>query len=285
MNPIFQQILLPTDFSISADNALQYAYHLTKKLQGHLRLIHAFHMPISMDRNAKFQTEKGWEQMKREDSDQMQLATNRLNQLAGYPMASFDNEIGLLLDVIKNKEKDKEMDLILMGTKGAWGIDEELVGSNTAHVIETSKVPVLVIPEKATYRSYKKIMLATDFQVDDVEAIGTLANFAQFFEAELVVVHISDDPKGDAEDLSELQGLVAKRLNYPKLSFYNIQERKSTLDTLFEIVQEEKVDMLAMSSSGKNLLQRFWSKSLTRKMAFHTDVPFLAFHVKENQKL
>ena len=88
--------------------------------------------------------------------------------------------------------EDKNIDLIVMGTKGATGAQEILFGTNTVHIIKKAKCPVIAIPPNFEYEVPKEILFPTDFEVDfKSEPLGILLKIAQQHISSIEVLHVS----------------------------------------------------------------------------------------------
>jgi len=282
----FRKILIPTDFSPIANNAMNHGLALAEKSGAKVTLLHAYALPIILDENGQIVNARD--------------LTNDLTSAAEHELLVLKKEIaishpklvidyiqleGSLVHEVEHICKEKHIDLVVMGTKGSSQFDEYMVGSNTALVLEDVKCPILVIPENATVAPYKKILYATDFQFDDVEILVRLMEFADLFGATIEVVHISKEPRKDEEILESLRKICFDRIKYTNISFSNIVENNSTLQTLNNLIQAKGIDLVSMSSTGKGFLKKLFTGSMTKKMAYQTSIPFMAFHVRRDNHL
>ncbi|TAL60147.1 MAG: universal stress protein, partial [Bacteroidetes bacterium] len=129
-------ILVPTDFSKDASNAVRYATAIAKKEKAKIILLHAFHFTyISPDVPAQFAAET-IEAMKADSEHKLKLISSEI--VKSKIECEYLNNEGFTLDVILKAIEKQKPDLVIMGTKGASGIKEVLIGSNTAKVIEKS---------------------------------------------------------------------------------------------------------------------------------------------------
>ena len=184
-------ILVPTDFSKNAENAINFAVAFAKKENAMLILLHAYHFtyPVS-----DFPDEIIVEEI----SETKKISEEKLKTLCLKIMQT-DKVIcervckeGLATDVILEASEKIHPDFIVMGTKGASGIKEVFVGSNTAKVIEKSQHPVIAVPDSAVFHGIKKITYATDYYESDIDAIKTLSEIAEPFKAVINILHISN---------------------------------------------------------------------------------------------
>ncbi|MFN6945664.1 MAG: universal stress protein [Cytophagaceae bacterium] len=269
-------ILFPTDFSDNAINALQYVTQLAKKFNSAIVLFHSFHMPV-------IKTDVPIEIMEKEMNEMEKLAKEKLAKLADQIKKQANNldtinivRRGFTVENILNILEEEHIDLVVMGTKGAGGIKEVIMGSNTADVIERASCPVLAVPEQAQYNGLKKIIYAVDHNHIDCDSIEVIVRIAQVFEAELRLLSISKDD--ETEKLKQqLKNEILKKINYPQ-TFLHIIDSDKVLDGINEFAEKEQIDLLVMATRKRHLIEKMFKVSLTRKMAFHGKLPLLAFH-------
>ena len=162
-------ILAPTDFSDTAINALHYAASLALHFGGRLRLLHAIGIHASSaSQEASFAMA---DEVARIEEDE--LAKLRLMFIRKYPSLEIDasSELGFPVEVIASFAAETKPDLIVMGTRGASGIREILIGSNTASLIRKTICPLIAVPDGVDYSGIRKIAFATDMHRDDVQHI------------------------------------------------------------------------------------------------------------------
>ena len=180
---------------------------------------------------------------------------------------------GVRFQIAKN-----EIDLIIMGTKGASGIKKYTLGSNAGDVITKVKCPVLVIPENAQYEEPKHIAFPTDFNLFYKERIiKTLKSVTQLHHSFLHVVHV----KGKDMPLTESQ---EKNKTFLQDSLEGMQNRFHTCytcnleETIQKFVEKKQINMIAMVAKNLNFFQRILFRPTVEKMSYQTEVPFLVLH-------
>ncbi|MCS6824816.1 MAG: universal stress protein [Cytophagaceae bacterium] len=280
----FKNILVPTDFSKGADIALEYACEFASKLGAKIVLMHSYHMVPGRRIYTLEQIENLMKQIRQDAENRLKKYVSDVEKKYPSVAIEFVNESGLLFDVIQKTIEEKNIDAIIMGTKGASGFQEYFVGSNTANVIENCNIPVFVIPEEAHYHPIKKILYATDFEYDDITAIKKLVDLASVYDAEIEVVHISPGGKYEVSLNEELMNwfkdIAQTQIKYPKLYFKNVIDNTSILSALNTLIKNKNIDLVAMSTTGKTFIKRLFTGSISRKMAYHTDIPFFCFHIE-----
>ena len=270
-------ILFPTDFSGNADNAFKYAYELAKRNKANLILMHVYNVPF-VEPNSKEESVKSLL-----DSTEGLAYVKLHNQVKSVSTHIYANDKGdvnfdyvikrgNVIDRILEVVKARKIDLIVMATKGASGLKELFIGSNTAQVIEKSTRPVLVIPEKATFHPIETIAYLLKTDKTDTKDTSYLVDFVKLFDAELKFLYI--DKKSKVTDLYLLDKKVKETYNYDKISRTVIDKGKIE-DEISDFLKENKPDILAMLSKERDLLSRIFNVSITRKMVHHSKVPML----------
>ncbi len=274
-------ILVPTDFSKGAEHALTYATALAKREKGDVLLLHAFHItyPTSETLVARVV-----EEISRDEEEAVQKLERIVSELKRTEKINcgFICKQGLAVDVILEVIKEKKPQLVIIGTKGAGWIKEMIIGSNTAKVIEYAKCPVIAVPENAEYNGINKITYAADYHTSDVTALRKIVEIARPFKAEITVIHVSDNEftaATDEELLKKFRNLAANKINYDKVKF-KLEHGKYLEKALQEHIKKEKPDVLAMSTHYRGILDKMFGTSVTKKMAYHCQIPLLAFHHK-----
>jgi len=185
-----KRILFPTDYSERSHHALAYAVQLCERMNAELILFHACHINtfayqlMTEETDEEFILDQAKKQLNQYCLDHStELNAIKITQIVEY---------GLAVDAIKDVARRLNIDLIVMGTKGAGSLETKLIGSNTVRVIEKAEIPVLAIPEQSTFKAFKKIAYATDYRDPDTESISRLSEFASLFNAEIIVVHVAE---------------------------------------------------------------------------------------------
>ncbi len=277
-----KKILVPTDFSPNAHNALMYAVSIAKKERAKIILLHVFSINY-------ISSEVPIEYFAEELAVTGNEAAKQLNTLSkevkktGKINCETINRQGIAVDTIVDTIKKKQIDLVVMGTKGASGIKEILMGSNTSKVISKASCPVIAVPEKAVFQGIKKIVYATDYHLSDVVNLKQLAGMAKVFRAKLNVVHIANDQYTKREEekhMDKFAKKVEQKIHYSNISHkllhgFDIEKK------LQQYLKRESANLLATSTRYRSLIEKLFGSSITKKIAYHTKVPLIAFHYKQ----
>jgi nucleotide-binding universal stress UspA family protein len=277
-----KSILVPTDFSKNAENAIDFAIAFAKKEDAKLILLHAYHytypisdFPVEIIAEEISAVQKNSEEnLKKLCIEIMQNKKVRCERIC---------KEGLATDVILEVSNKIHPDFIVMGTKGASGIQEVFFGSNTAIVIEKSQYPVIAVPDGVLFHGIKKITYATNYYESDMDAIKKLSEIAEPFKAVINVLHIADGefiPEGENELLKQFVSRVSKKVDYNNFSFQVIigEDIEKELDNY---LKNDSTDLFSMSTLHRTLWKKLFGKSITKRVAYHTHIPLLAFHHKK----
>ncbi len=279
-----KSILVPTDFSENAGNAIEYAAVIAKAWNGSLTLMNVYTPSVSRYSVISPLITEEVALARSEAQNKLGLTAKTLKEM--YPDVTCEVYVGVgeTVDEILLASEEKEIDIIVMGTKGASSIEKVLLGSNAAKIIEKASCPVLVIPSDAPCHIPKKILFATDYAYSDIEGARLLTTLARSFNAMITFVHITTNE----EDIDDEQKLIEKFTSEIKRAtdYENINSKIVADNTVMmgmdSIIQESGADIVALSTRKRNLFEKLYNPSLTKKLAHYTHTPLLAF--KANSK-
>jgi nucleotide-binding universal stress UspA family protein len=275
-----KQILFPTDFSEAADTAFVYALQFADSYNAEIVILHVYDLPIVETPPLPESTKEIFDivEMNQFESFRDQLPElHKIAERRGLGHVKMRNMLlyGDLIYNINKVCKDEEIDLIVMGTKGATGLKETFLGSSTASVMANTIVPVLGIPSEAEYHPIKNIAFSTQYKDKDSHSLRQTLELARKFGAYTHCLYI----KG-AEDPEDIEDRVNEwKIFYrdEKIDFLNI-DGGDIEHAMLDFTESQKVDLLVMRTHKRSFFESLFHKSLTKKMAYHSKVPLLVFH-------
>ena len=275
-NPV-RRLLIPTDFSPDALNAVRYGVQFGKVLKSKITLFHAAHVPVVS--SAEMAMAASMIDDKFQAQAQLESMKQTLSEEFAYQNIDVLIKTGFAVDEISKLSREESMDMIIMGTKGASGLSEVLIGSNTADVIEQCSCPVLAVPANSIFKQPQKIVFATNYADNDFQTLYVLAEMFKPFNPEIVVLHVEvhSDHKTENRMLEWFKGQVNTNIPYDNFSF-ELAKGDNVLTTVEDFIVSNNIDLLSVSTRKRNFFDRLTSRSMTKKLAFHTDMPLLAFH-------
>lgn len=279
-----KNILCPTDFSPNSENALNYAVEIARKIKGNLILLHAYsvqlidpNMPAEIYLSAYQEEEKSAKESLEELSNKISESNKDENGNNIFNTEAIVTQ-GLVVDEVLSLINDFKIDIVIMGTHGTSGITELILGSNTASVIEETTIPVLAIPGNAVYKGINNIVYAYDDIKSGIPSFQRLIEFAKIYDSEITLLHIIETGK-DTSDLNKKEfDRIRHSSDYDKIRLELVNE-ENIIEGINDYVNSNNVDVLAMAIRKRTLIDKIFSRSLTKKMAYHTKIPLLALHM------
>lgn len=274
-------ILVPTDFSIPADSAIHYAIKLALLWDASIILYHSF-IPFESGFYLLSVSEL-------ENKEAEKILTERLTKMK-HSIVKKNPELPISIHVDQGPEgikipdfcKKSKIDLIVMGTKGASGLKEKLIGSFTAEVIANAPCPVLAIPNKYKFKVPEKITYASNYNKKDKKVLQSLLEFNRLFNAKITILHIDWGITFFTADEDYEQYKKTIQNHFKDFEFiFNHTVGKDISKTILEETLLDKTDIIVMNpSKRKGIWNRIFYKSVTKKTAYHIPVPLLSIPIK-----
>ncbi|MCE2613002.1 universal stress protein [Flavobacteriaceae bacterium D16] len=279
------KILLPTDFSDNAWNAISYAMEFFKEEQATFYLLHtytpAFYRMDYMMGGPSFSaipdvgvdiSQAGLENTLEQVQKTFNNPKHTLKTISAF---------NLLTDEINEVSQEKDIDLIVMGTQGATGAAEIFLGSNTVFVLRKAMVPVLVIPEGYSFRKVDKMVFPTDYWTAyKQEDVDTIKGFAAIHGIEITVLHVKEEYDLKDTQIANKEHLGQCLKGVP----HQFEEKKGALmpDAVIDYITEHDYQLLAMMNRKHSFMERLLWKQNVDQIGFHTPVPFLVIRDNAN---
>ena len=277
-----KKILFPTDLSKNAENAFLYALGVAEKINAEILALHVYDYPdMKRLKRLPHTLELAYEDIQIEEFENFKDAIPKLREIATENNLSKIRMSHMLLKgdsvrtIVKTSAKE-DCDFIIMGTKGFSGLKEMFMGSVTSGVIHNSKKIVLSVPIDVSFDGeLDQILFLINYNDNkDIEAMRRVIKFAkQFKESKIHCVHIDDPNRSDGSQiLKEMEAQL--KPEYEHLDFVSIgtNDRHKTLE---EYCDTHKIDIVAILPQRRNLFQRIFFKSRSKKMANHLKVPLM----------
>lgn len=273
-----KRILVPTDFSPTAEKAFRFACDIAARSNAAVTLYHAY-TPVESPMAG---TEKTRQEYNQETATTLLKQLQRLkNKVAeDYPHTSMSTVLGegAIVSEILHFTSKAHYDLVVMGTQGVSGISKSIIGSVAARVIEKSAIPVLLIPEKYDWNEPGNIVFASNYQPFDKAALEEIVRFAELYQAKATVVHLYDlyemEEEKERKKFDEYARELRENLDNAKLDFQflKVSSVREAMETIDKIIP---CDIVAMVRSRKTFLEKLLQTSFTQNMAYLNTLPIL----------
>ncbi len=271
-------ILIPTDFSVDAMHAIDYALQLYKCERTNFYFLHAYadavYGPFKNNRGESLVEPK--KRVKKNTDVALEKLVEEIKGKTNNPKHRYESISAFesLVDAVNNFVKQTNVDLVIMGTQGQTANKKITFGSHTVQVFKYVQCPVLAIPENCEYQQPKKILFPTDYMVPykrrELKLLNTLA---AEFKSEVHCLYISD-----FEDLShrqiDNQQFLKESLPNAYLSCKQTSV-KNRAEAILEYIDKNEINMLVMVNARHSFLEDMLYRSTVDEIGLHITLPFL----------
>ncbi|MBQ4802955.1 universal stress protein [Aquimarina sp. MMG015] len=275
-----KKILVTTDFSNKAWNALVYILELYKNIPCELHILNTYDLnsaqlvtTISSQRVGNFYTSikiMSEDRLKKtlEDIQNTKLSKNHTFQTVSKP--------GSLTKVLRQMTAQYKFDLILMGSKKVSNSKQLFLGSTVKRVLESEfNSPILIIPEDVIFKPINNIAFATNFErIYYKSEINPIIDLAKHNNATVKMVRVYDGSKLNTVqhyNTTTLEGFFRN----VKFDFHMIPDSSNIEIGIQSFIEEQEIDLLAMITYKHNFIERLTREAVIKKITFHTKIPFL----------
>jgi nucleotide-binding universal stress UspA family protein len=270
-----KQILVATDFSNSAGNAMEYALALAKMLNMEVCAIHAIGPTEGINNNTynaifiddyyanKRQALKDWT---------AKYTTGEFKDIEVHAVCG----VGFLKNVIGKYIEEHHVELLVMGITGSTGITG-IVGSNVSTVVSVVKIPTLIIPMEGKFSADAVVTLATDYETrlsaSDVNALNEMVEAFKSDKMQVLYVAEKSGPKNIETGESRLKGLFTGT----ELDFNYITDAKP-INGIMEFIEKNQTDILCLVKHHHNIVYRLFNRSTVDQVMNKSVKAILVLH-------
>jgi nucleotide-binding universal stress UspA family protein len=286
-------ILVPIDFSSYSLKAAVVGFDIAEKLELKMVLYHSTPQPefltipysdVIVYDSALF---LNYEMTEKATTKKFETFLNELTALIDYDRwkkakPEYIVKVGEPDDDILSYIQLHPPKMVVMGIRGGDSQSGDLIGSTTAAVIFNTKVPVLAIPETASenwLENFHTVVYATNFETHDFIAMDRLIHLVKPFGCKVICLHINKGNNGELDE-AMLEGMrEALSEKYPYAAFdCKLIHSKNLTEAIDRFIQDNEIDVLALTTHRRNLLTRIFNPGVARKLVLHTKTPILVFH-------
>lgn len=273
------KILIPTDFTVQAEYAYLMVKNLDSRIATEIHFLHVLTVPdtVFLDAQGDVQTcdeiDAGYIRKQKEIADR---------KLANLKILYGENifthlVLGKLTDGILDFSAANAFDLIVMGTKGAWGLQEKLSGTETQMIARRSKIPLLSLMCDRSDLEIRNILLVHDFSHPGQENLVLLQKLIKAFNPTIHMLQISSGD--EAQESVKIRFLMKQFADMNAISKYecHILPDKDVENGVVHFNQMNNMDLICIGTHGK---AGIFHKSATEKLINHLFKPIISFHLK-----
>ncbi|NJX16099.1 universal stress protein [Tamlana crocina] len=273
-----KKLLVPTDFSDQAENALKVAAQIAKKHNCEIYLLHMLEIPLqevdplgtqSALPEAMFfmkLAHKKFETLMKKDF---------LQGITVHETVDFQEIFKGIFHVCKKHD----IDLIVMGSNGVSGLREMLIGSNTEKVVRTSETPVLVVKKEHPVFNIGHFVFASDFEDESKAAFKKAIDFSDMFGAKLHLLMVNTPNMFITTQEANKRMEPYERLITNKPHTLNIYNDLSIEKGIMNFAESINADIIGMSTHGRQGLSHFFNGSISEDLVNHAKRPVITFKI------
>lgn len=273
-------ILVPTDFSTYANNALNAAVKIAQKTDALVKVYYNSKLPMPMEEMRPELKEFYQEYFTEELMAQEQMFAIRANpMLAGIQM-QFEIGYGHLMANIIEKVKKEAVDLIVMGTHGQDKLDDYLIGSTTLKILRMAECAVLTVKETIDPFEFNNVIFASDFKKEALSALKDLVDFTEPYGSTIHLLNIDvnnkfvETPALFKQSIADFTQVCGERLGIA----YSYQQMKIG-EGIEQIKQVYDADLIAIGTHYREYNNNMYSSFITESVIHITDAPVMTIQV------
>lgn len=275
-------LLCTTDFSKSSENAFRFALDLAEEHEARILLMHAYETPViytdvtvsSVQLDFEVYRETAWKDLKK-----------FYNKVAGNQS---DIKVELVLQQGLPSARtvevaiEKKVDAIIMASSSSGQVQRWLIGSNASRVLRDAPCTVLLVPQKAKFTGFSKIVFATDLSEENLISSIKVAELAKEYQAELIYLNIDNKSLvHDDADLDRITARIRQFIKYPKMKGYVCTDL-NIADGITYFLKKNKADCLAMATHHRKFFSAMVNPSITKRVSHSTEIPLLVVHTDQH---
>lgn len=277
-----KKILLPTDFSRNAWNAITYAIELYKNETCDFYVLNVFNATGYAIESMMVPEpgEKLYEEAKEKSEMGLGKTMERLTFRDDNPNHKFFmvSEFNGMLEAIKDIVEKQDIEMIIMGTKGTTNANDLIYGSNTVLVMEKVRnCPVMAIPEDASYKEPKEIVFPTDYRTYfKRRELQYLVEIARMTNAAIRVLYVAKEDTLDEEQENNKK-LLEESLDGLQYTFHTLRN-VDVRGGVSSFVESRESDMITFVNRKHGFFESIFSKPMVKTLGHQSKVPVLALH-------
>jgi nucleotide-binding universal stress UspA family protein len=257
-------VIVPTDFSATANNAAFYAAKmLTGNYDTNMVLFHVYSDPDEKDEVIEY-----LHQLK--------------DEILSVGIVKIDvrwQESGDFIDSLGSLVRHLDARLVVMGISGKNKLEQVIFGSNTLKMVERNICPVLIVPPSARFTEVKNVALTYDYKDEQTSLpLEPIKNILRLCRPTLHIVNVNSEHYVSlTEEYLEKRGRLLELFKEFNPEFYFIGTF-DVEDTILTFVKDKNIDMLITIPRHRSLLNSVFKGSTTKRLAFESSIPILAAH-------
>jgi len=273
---MLNKLLVPTDFSPLAENALRIAAQLAKKHNSEIYLLHMLELPLqqidAMSSHSDLPEAVYFMRLAHKRFEDI-MEMDFLEGIKVHETVNFHETSDGILETCS----EYNIDLVVMGSHGAHGFKEMFIGSNTEKVVRTSNVPVLVIKNEHSELDVKEFVYASSFTEENKAPFKKAVALANLLKARMHLLVINTI--NNFYTTAQADEMMIAFIDYSKPDDFtlNIYNDETIEKGILNFSKLANADLIGMSTHGRQGLAHFFNGSISEDLVNHARRPVITF--------
>lgn len=260
---LMKTIVVATDFSASAENAMLYAGQLASAIDASILLLHVYQVPVGMNDMPVIMIST--DELKTNAAAGLARAKELLEKNFNSVEVKTESRLGDVVEELKEVCKEIDPLLIIVGKHGASAVKQILFGSTSMSVIRHTTHPVIVVPDSAHNRQIQNAALAIDASVENL-CIQKIKTLVSELKIKLHIIHVKQE-KSASLQVSKL----VSELNSHYTTIYSYE----FVDGIKSYITENNIDLLIILPHKHNLVERLFFRTHTKELLKKISTPVM----------
>lgn len=282
-----KRILVPCDFSAPSRQAYKFAVTIASASGGEIFVLHTISFLNLYESTFANQPYPLDAIESKKIADNATATFDRMKKMHPSPSnvtVSFFPVQDYLLPAVLTFTEERKIDLIVMGTHGASGMEEFFIGSNTEKVVRFSPVPVIAVRNAPYFGSIRNIVFPNSLELNQTELIAQVKKLQELFDATLHILLVNTPTRFQTDqDAIEAMHEFAKHYSLKHYTV-NFRNNPNERDAIIDFVNEINGDMLAMATHGRRGLAHLFNGSLTETVVNHVECPIWTYSLHKKDR-
>ena len=269
------KILLLTDFSENARNAIFFAIHAFPPEQYDYILLHGYprihttaEVTISLSEKMRVETNDALAREEKTINDQ--LGTALTFEKIAY--------LGFLNEAVHYVAEEHKPDLVVMGTKGETGLPAILLGSHASSLIKATHLPLMIIPENARFNGFREVVLAADVEtLKRPEHLDVLVELTDNFNSRLTVVNVVAEPGDPLTRIEDAGSELLEHFTDNQVTIDHVVDPRVE-HGIAQYVHDHPCDLVVAVEKSRSFIVDLFHRSVSKQLALHAETPLLILH-------
>lgn len=293
------RLLIPVDFSSYTEKAVRIGFSFARRLRLHVVLLHAYPLPyfgtqaalmsdysgIEGDEVAEIEATESYEDTARSQMTKLVRRIHKMIDDGSLPDIKFSTVLnqGVPEEVIVEYTRSTNPVLVVMATRGLSKKHKDLVGSVTAEVLDSCRVPVFTVPEDYEFPGVAEITRLAFFCNLDRQDIPSMDVFVRLFSAPEVEICLIPVNERMAVTVAEAKLRILCdyfATSYPTIKFetrfFPAATFREDIENMFD---DRRVQLIVVPNKKINIFRRLFNPGIAHRILFERDVPMLALPV------